>query len=97
MPVAAPIRLQFSRGIDPSTLTARLRVGYVGGAAPSPEASATIDVQMSYDAGTRAVELRFQRPLEAFRTVKVELLEGIRTFDGAPIKPWSVTFSVGAN
>jgi hypothetical protein len=35
--------------------------------------------------------------LEAFRTVKLELLDGVKTFDGAPVKPWSVTFSVGAN
>ena len=97
VPVAAPIRLQFSRGIDPPTLTNRLRVGYVGGDAPSPGASATIEVQLSYDAGTRAVELRLSKPLDPFRTVKVELLEGVRTFDGAPIKPWTVTFSLGAN
>jgi hypothetical protein len=97
VPVAAPIRLQFSRGIDPPTLSNRLRVGYVGGDAPSPGASATIEVQLSYDAGTRAVELRLSKPLDPFRTVKVELLEGVRTFDGAPIKPWTVTFSLGAN
>ena len=43
VPVAAPIRLQFSRGIDPLTPTNRLRVGvHRGGAVPSPEASATI-------------------------------------------------------
>jgi hypothetical protein len=29
--------------------------------------------------------------------VKVELVEGVKTFDGAPIKPWSITFSLGAN
>ena len=28
---------------------------------------------------------------------KIELLDGVKTFDGAPIKPWSVTFSVGGN
>jgi hypothetical protein len=39
--------------------------------------------------------LTFPKPLEAFRTVKVELLDGIKGFDGAPIKPWTVTFSVG--
>jgi hypothetical protein len=95
---AQPIRVQFSRGIDPPSLTGRLRISYVGGAAPSPDAPpAAIDVQISYDAGTRAVEMRLSKPLEAFRTVKVELLDGVKTFDGAPIKPWSVTFSVGAN
>jgi hypothetical protein len=54
-------------------------------------------VRISYDAGTRAVELRLSKPLDPFRTVKVELLEGVRTFDGAPIKPWTATFSLGAN
>jgi hypothetical protein len=56
-----------------------------------------VDVQAAYDAGTNAVALKLSKPLEAFRTVKIELLEGVKTFDGAPIKPWSVTFSVGGN
>jgi hypothetical protein len=25
----------------------------------------------------------------------VQLLEGIKGFDGAPVTPWSVTFSIG--
>ena len=29
------------------------------------------------------------------RTIKVELLDGIKGFDGAPFKPWTVTFSIG--
>ena len=95
---AAPIRVQFSRGIDPPSLSGKLRISYVGGTTPSPGAPpAAIDVQVSYDAGTRAVEMRLSKPLEAFRTVKVELLDGVKTFDGAPITPWSITFSVGAN
>jgi hypothetical protein len=56
-----------------------------------------VDVQATYDVGTHAVVLRLSKPLETFRTVKLELLDGVKTFDGAPIKPWSVTFSVGAN
>ena len=94
----SPIRVQFSRGIDPPTLTGHLRIGYVG--APPAAASgppATIEVRTSYDFGTRAVEIKFSKPLEAYRTVKVELLDGVKTFDGAPIKPWTLTFSVGAN
>ena len=35
------------------------------------------------------------KPLEAFRTVKVEVLDGLKGFDGAPFKPWTVTFSIG--
>ena len=93
VPAAAPIRVQFSRGVDPPTLNGHFRFSYVGGAPPE----GTIGVQATYDAGTHAVVLRMSKPLEAFRTIKLELLEGVKTFDGAPIKPWSVTFSVGAN
>ena len=89
----SPIRVQFSRGIDPPSLNGRFRFSYVGGAPPE----GTVDVQATYDVGTHAVVLRLSKPLEAFRTVKLELLEGVKTFDGAPIKPWSVTFSVGSN
>jgi hypothetical protein len=89
----APIRVQFSRGIDPPTLNGRFRFSYVGGAPPT----GTVDVQANYDVGTHAVVLRLSKPLEPFRTVKLELLDGVKTFDGAPIKAWSVTFSVGSN
>jgi hypothetical protein len=85
--------VQFSRGVDPPTLNGRFRLSYVGGSAPS----GTVDVQAAYDVGTNAVVLKLSKPLEALRTVKIELLDGVKTFDGAPIKPWSVTFSVAAN
>jgi Bacterial Ig-like domain len=90
---SAPIRVQFSRGVDPPTLNGRFRLSYVGGEPPS----GTVDVQATYDVGTHAVVLKLSKPLEAFRTVKIELLDGVKTFDGAPIKPWSITFSIGAN
>jgi hypothetical protein len=35
------------------------------------------------------------QPFEALRTVKVEILEGVKAFDGGPVTPWSLTFSVG--
>ena len=93
VPATAPIRVQFSRGIDPPTINGRLRLSYLGGNASTD----SVDVQATYDVGTHAVVLRLSKPLETFRTVKLELLDGVKTFDGAPIKPWSVTFSVGAN
>jgi hypothetical protein len=65
-------------------------VSYVGN--PTP-----IAFQPTYDAGTNSIALRFNAPLERFATVKVELLEGLRMFDGAPLTPWTVTFSVGGN
>jgi hypothetical protein len=90
---SAPIRVQFSRGVDPPTLNGRFRLTYVGAQAPSD----TVDVQASYDIGSHSVALKVSKPLEPFRTVKIELLDGIKTFDGAPIKPWSITFSIGSN
>ena len=50
---------------------------------------------MTKSQATRAVEIRFTRPPEPYRTIRIDLLEGIRTFDGAPIRPWMLTFSVG--
>jgi len=34
-------------------------------------------------------------PLERFRNVQVEVGETLRAFDGAPTKPWTLTFTVG--
>jgi hypothetical protein len=86
----APIRIQFSRGLRESTFAGRIRVSYVGNAAMPLEPTVT------YDAATRSLQLRFASPLDPLRTVKVELLEGVLAFDGGPLAPWSVTFSVGA-
>jgi hypothetical protein len=95
--IASSIRIQFSRGIDPETLKGRVRIAYVGAEAiERGEAQApSVEVKTTYDAANRAVELTFPKPLERFRTVRVELLEGIQSFDGAPVAPWSLTFSVG--
>ena len=87
---ASPVRVQFSRGLDPKTLPGNIRVSYLGNTTP-------IEFQQTYDAGTNSIQIKFSRPLERFATVKVELLEGIRMFDGGPLTPWSLTFSVGAN
>jgi hypothetical protein len=36
---------------------------------------------------TRAIQIRFAQPFEPFRTVRIEALEGMRTFDGAAVYP----------
>jgi hypothetical protein len=84
------IRIQFSRGLAEPSLAGRLRVSYVGAAADS-----TLPFQTTYDGANRALVLKMTQPFEAFRTVKVEILNGITAFDGAPVTPWTVTFSVG--
>lgn len=95
--LTSPIRIQFSRSIAPETLKGNIRIAYTRadsverGEAQPP----AIEVKTSYDAGTRALELTFTRPPERFRTLRVELLEGIKAFDGAPVTPWTLTFSLG--
>jgi hypothetical protein len=85
------IRIQFSRGLNESSVAGQLRVTYVGAAA-----DATLPFQTTYDGANRALVLKMTEPFEAFRTVKVEILDGIKAFDGAPVTPWSVTFSIGS-
>jgi hypothetical protein len=90
VPAGSPVRIQFSRGLDPKSVPGSIRVSYAGASAgekPPP-------FQVTYDAANRAVTLRFEQPLERFRTVRVEVLETLKAFDGAGIKPWTLTFSV---
>jgi hypothetical protein len=87
---AAPIRIQFSRGLDPKSLPGAIRVSYVGAGAAAPPM-----FQTTYDAASRAITLRFIQPLEPFRTVRVEVMEMLKAFDGGIARPWTLTFSVG--
>jgi hypothetical protein len=95
--LASPIRLQFSRGLNPETLKGRIRISYLGAeAVERGEAQApSIEFNTSYDGANRAVEITFTKPLERFRTLRLQLLEGIEAFDGGPVEPWTLTFSLG--
>jgi hypothetical protein len=87
---SATVRIQFSRGVTESTLAGRVEASYQGAAAGS-----ALALKTTYDAANRAIEIRFNGPLEEFRTVSVRLLDGIKAFDGGALKPWSLSFSVG--
>jgi Big-like domain-containing protein len=93
------VRIQFSRDIDQATLKGHIRAAYV--AAQSRERgepdTPPINFSTQYNAANRVVELRFASPLERFRTVKLELQEGIIGADGQPLKPWTLTFVVGGS
>jgi hypothetical protein len=56
-----------------------------------------IGVRASYNKGTRVLELTFTEPLERFRTVTVSLTDEITGTDGLPLKPYSVTFTLGGS
>ena len=91
---ALPIRIQFSRDMDPKSFTNHVRVSYVGAAAPDAAALPAISVR--YIEGNRALEIKPSQPFDRFRTVKVDLLEGIvSNIDNMPLAPWSLTFTTG--
>jgi hypothetical protein len=99
VPMATTVRIQFSRDIDPASLKGRIRVAYLGsqsverGEPTTPQA----DFTFQYTGANRVLELKFAKPLERFRTVKVELLDGITGTDQQPLKPWTLTFSLGGS
>jgi hypothetical protein len=95
--LTAPVRLQFSRDVDRDTLRGRVRVSYAArqseqrGEPQPPE----VEFTANYVEATRVLEIRFRQPLERFRTVQVDLLEGIAGTDGTLAKPWSLRFTTG--
>src|SRR5262249_51727607 len=92
------LRIQFSRDLDASTIRNRIRASYAPNQAldrgePAPSA----DFTYQYAGFNRVLEIKFTRPLERFRTLKIELLEGILGTDGQPLKPWILTFETGGS
>lgn len=93
----ASVRIQFSRDMDRQSFSDQVRAAYLstpstepGGPRPPP-----IEFTYTYNTGSRYLEIRFARPLERFRTLKIELLGGVAAADGVPLKPWTLTFSLG--
>jgi Bacterial Ig-like domain len=93
------VRIQFSRDLDPATLRGRIKPHYLEsqtverGEPVTPSA----DFTFQYAAANRVLEIKFAKPLERFRTLKVDLLEGILGTDGQPLKPWTLTFMLGGS
>lgn len=91
---ALPIRIQFSRDMDPRSFVNRVRVAYIGSSPSGAPAIPTITVR--YIEGNRSLELKPSAPFDRFRTVKVDLVEGILSaIDNQPLAPWSMTFTTG--
>jgi hypothetical protein len=90
----AAIRIQFSRDMDPRTFSGRVKVSYAG---PAPaDAPAMPNFAVRYNEGTRALEIKPASPLDRFRIVKVDLLEGILSnIDNQPLGPYTLTFTTG--
>jgi hypothetical protein len=93
------VRIQFSRDLDVSTLKGRVKASYFRAQTVERGEPDTppIDVTTQYNVANRVLELRFSKPLERFRTVKVELLDGIVGTDAQALQPWTLTFSLGGS
>lgn len=90
----APVRIQFSRDVDPRSLRDKVVVSYVapeGGAAPPP----VPEFKAAYNDAAHAIVITFAQQLEYFMQVKVELKEGIVGLDGQALKPYTLTFTTG--
>ena len=91
------VRIQFSRDIDQATLKGRIRAGYLQSQSVErgEPVTPTADFTFQYAGANRVLELRFAKPLERFRTLKVDLLDGILGTDGQALKPWTLAFALG--
>jgi hypothetical protein len=88
---ATPVRVQFSRGLDPKSLAGAIRISYPGA---GPDV-ALPSFETTYDAANRSITIRFAQPLARFRTVRVEIVDSLKAFDGGTVRPWMLTFTVG--
>jgi len=93
------VRIQFSRDLDQSTLKGRIKPHYQASqsAAPGAPVAPPVEFTFQYSAANRVLEIKFAKPLERFRTLKVDLVEGIVGTDGQPLKPWTLTFMLGGS
>ena len=93
------VRIQFSRDLDQSTLKNHIKASYLEsqsverGEPTTPSAELTFQ----YAAFNRVLEIKFTKPLERFRTLKIDLVDGILGTDGQPLKPWTLTFALGGS
>lgn len=91
------VRIQFSRDIDQATLRGNIRVRYLDAqtAERGEPTTPTAEFALQYTPASRVLVLKFTKPLERFRTVHVELGDGILGTDKQPLKPWVLSFDVG--
>ena len=96
VPQDTMVRVQFSRDMDPESFNGQVRVAYAGpaGTRVDPDA-ADILFELAYRGRNRVLEIRFDDQLERFRSVTVELLDGVQANDGTPLPPWTLSFFIG--
>ena len=89
------VRVQFSRVMDAESFVGKVRASYLGTGPADAAPVRDPDLVATYMPKDQVLVISFPRPLERFRRLRIELLNGICTPDGSPLKPWSVTFTTG--
>jgi hypothetical protein len=95
--MSTSVRIQFSRDINQSTLKGHVTASYLQSQTTErgePD-TPTAEFTTQYNAPSRVLELRFTKPLERFRTIKIELSEEILGTDKQPLKAWTLSFDTG--
>ena len=94
---SSPVRIQFSRDIDPRSIRDHVRVAYTSPAPPPAGVPPTPpNFTVRYNEGTHSLEIKFAEPLDRYRGVQVTLLDGIvSNIDNQPLGVWSLTFTTG--
>ncbi len=82
-----PVRIQFSADMEADSFSGRVRARYVG-------EPTMLDIELTYRPGNRVLSVRLLEPLEPFRLVQVDLLDGVRSVESLALAPWTLTFSV---
>ena len=95
VPLDTTVRVQFSRDMDAESFEGNVRVRYEPGAPPPDGAAEGITFEVTYLGRNRVLQIRFERELERFRNVTVDLLDGVTANDGTPLPPWTLSFFVG--
>jgi hypothetical protein len=95
VPLTTTVRIQFSRDISPATFKGRITARYVPLPGGTSQPDAPIEFTTQYLPGTRVLEVRFSQPLQPFRTVQLDLGEGIVGTDKQELTPWTLKFETG--
>jgi len=93
------VRIQFSRDLDQATLKGRIKPHYLESqsAERGEPVTPSVDFTFQYAPANRVLEIKFTKPLERFRTLQLDLLDGIVGTDGQPLKAWTLSFMLGGS
>lgn len=91
----AVVRVQFSRVMKAESFVGKVRASYVGTGPADAAPVRDPDLIATYMPKDQVLVISFTRPLERFRRVKIDLLDGISTPDGGALKSWTLTFWTG--